>query len=253
MGIVVCCQRRHKPHPTIPKPHNAGTFQAMFRWLLVTCFASLAVLASAQLKGKVVCIDPGHPSEVGRGTRGKTLTEMDVVWNMALMVKERLEKMGAKVVLTKKELEQFVANKDRAATANKAKADLMLRLHCDAAAGSGFATYYPTQQGKSQGVTGPSLALIEKTKPVAERFHRALAKGLKGMLPDHGLKSDLKTAVGGRQGALTGSIFSKVPVVLVELVVLTNPKDEEFIGTKAGQEAYADALANAVVAAIGDR
>ena len=210
----------------------------------------LSGLASAQLKGKVICIDPGHPSEVGRGTRGKKLTEMGVVWNMALMVKTRLEKMGAKVVLTKSSLEQMVRNKDRAAIANRSKADLMIRFHCDAAAGSGFATYYPTQQGKSQGKKGPSPELLKKLKPIATRFHAALEEGMKGHLNSHGLKSDLKTAIGGRQGALTGSIFSQVPVVLVELVVLTNSKDEAFIAAKKNQEIYANALANAVVAAV---
>lgn len=209
-----------------------------------------SALAQAQLKGKVICIDPGHPSEVGRGTRGKKLTEIDVVWSMALMVRTRLEKMGAKVVLTKGSLDQMVRNKDRAAVANKAKADLMLRLHCDAAAGSGFATYYPTKQGKSQGVTGPSPALLKRLKPIATRFHAALGEGLKGHLPDHGLKSDTKTLIGSRQGALTGSVFSKVPVVLVELVVLTNPKDEAFVASSRGQRIYADALARAVVAAV---
>lgn len=222
----------------------------MFRWLLAVLVFLISGLASAQLKGKVICIDPGHPSEVGRGTRGKKLTEMEVVWNMALMVRTRLEKMGAKVVLTKDGLEQMVRNKDRAAVANRAKADLMLRLHCDAAAGSGFATYYPTQQGKSQGVTGPSSALLKRLKPIASRFHAALAEGMKGHLADHGLKSDTKTLIGGRQGALTGSVFSAVPVVLVELVVLTNPKDEAFIASPNGQTRFAEALAKAVVAAV---
>lgn len=222
----------------------------MLRCLLIGLLVCGSVLAQAQLQGKVICIDPGHPSEVGRGTKGRKLTEMEVAWNMALMVKTRLEKMGANVVLTKPELEQMVRNRDRADVANKAKADFMLRLHCDAAAGSGFASYYPTVQGKSQGMTGPSPALLKRLKPIAERFHKALSKEMEGKLPDQGLKSDLKTAIGGRQGALTGSIFSKVPVVLVELVVLTNPKDEAFIASKEGQEAFASALSKAVVAAV---
>lgn len=212
----------------------------------------LSALAAAQLEGKVIiCIDPGHPSEVGMGTRGKKLTELEVAWNMAQLVKVRLEKMGAKVVLTKSSKNQFVRNRERASIANRAKADFMLRLHCDAAAGSGFASYYPTQQGKSEGVTGPSAALLKRVKPVAIRFHSALAEEMKGHLSDDGLKSDLKTAVGGKQGALTGSVFSQVPVVLVELIVLTNPKDEAFIASKQGQEVFADALAKAVVAAVG--
>jgi N-acetylmuramoyl-L-alanine amidase len=221
----------------------------MFR-AFAFALALLPVAAFCQLQGKVVCLDPGHPSEVGRGTQGKKLTELEVVWNMAQMLKPRLEKMGAKVVFTKPTLNKLVRNKDRAAVANEANADLMLRLHCDAAAGSGFASFYPTRQGTAQGVTGPSRQVLARVEPMAKLFHAELSKQLRGKLNDLGLKSDLKTAVGGKQGALTGSIFSKVPSILVELVVLTNPKDEAFIASKRGQESYADALARAVVAAL---
>lgn len=223
----------------------------MYRGFLALLLIGFVHLAQSQLAGKTICIDPGHPSEVGRGTRGKSVTELEVVWEMALLVKTRLEKMGAKVVLTKTHRGQLVKNRDRAEIANRAKADLMVRLHCDAAAGSGFAVYYPTQQGKSQGVTGPSQDLLKILPAIAERFHSELAKGMVGKLNDHGLKSDLKTAVGSRQGALTGSIFSKVPVVLVELVVLTNPKDEAFIASAKGKTHYAGALVRAIVAAVG--
>lgn len=222
----------------------------MIRWLTFLLLTCSSVLSLAQLEGKVICIDPGHPSEVGRGTRGKKLTELEVAWKMALLVKERLQRMGAKVVLTKDSLEQFVRNRDRAGAANDANADFMLRLHCDAADGSGFASFYPTQQGVAEKVKGPSLQLLKRIEPMAKRFHAAFAREMKGKLPDLGLKSDLKTAVGGKQGALTGSVFSKVPVVLVELVVLTNPKDEAFVASEAGQTSLADALAAGVVAAV---
>ncbi len=222
----------------------------MIRLLFALAMVAMSQVSHSQLEGKVICIDPGHPSEVGRGTKGKKLTEMEVVWNMAQLLKPRLEKLGAKVVFTKNTLEEFVKNKDRAGIANQAKADLMVRLHCDAADGSGFATYYPTQQGTSQGFTGPTKELLQRLPPIAIRFHVELAKCMKGLLPDLGLKSDLKTAVGAKQGALTGSIYSQVPVVLVELIVLTNPADEAFIASKKGQNAFAEALVKAVVAAI---
>jgi N-acetylmuramoyl-L-alanine amidase len=219
--------------------------------LLGTLFVLLLTsIAFCQLRGKVICLDPGHPSEVGRGTQGKKLTEIQVAWRMALLVKSKLQAMGAKVVLTKTSEGQFVRNRARAEAANQAHADFMLRLHCDAAAGSGFTTYYPTQQGTAGGKTGPDPDLLTRTKPIAERFHVAFAKAMKGKLPDLGLKSDLKTAVGARQGALTGSIFSIVPVVLVEMVVLTNPKDEAFIANKANQNSYAKALCAGVIAAV---
>jgi N-acetylmuramoyl-L-alanine amidase len=81
-------------------------------------------------------------------------------------------------------------------------------------------------------------------------FHEALARSLAGKLPSNGLKGDQATFVGSRHGALIGSIYSKVPVVLVEMVVLTNRKDETFLSSPEGQNAMADALAQATLAAL---
>ena len=204
------------------------------------------------LAGQRVCIDPGHPSEVGMGTRGKKLTEVGLVWTVALRLRDLLTERGAQVALTKRSERQMVRNRERARIANAFKADLLVRLHCDANAGSGTATFYPDRQGKAaDGKRGPSKEVLAATGRVAPVFHRALAKGLSGMLADKGLHSDVHTYIGGKQGALTGSIHSEVPVVLVEMCVLTNPRDEAAMASAAGRERMAVALADAVEAALG--
>lgn len=209
-------------------------------------FLCLAPLAFAQ----TVCIDPGHPSEVGRGTAGWRITEIQAVWRVAQRLKAKLEAAGVKVVTTKTAESQYVTNMARSRIANAAHADLFVRLHCDASTDSGFAVYYPDRQGVAHGRTGPSKALLARLAPMARRFHAALAQALRGELKDDGLRSDVRTAVGARQGALTGSIFSEVPVVLVEMCVLTNPRDEAFIASARGQERMAEALARATLAAL---
>ncbi|HTQ08875.1 MAG TPA: N-acetylmuramoyl-L-alanine amidase, partial [Fimbriimonadaceae bacterium] len=132
-------------------------------------------------------------------------------------------------------------------------ADLMIRLHCDSATGSGFTTYIPLQQGVVRGFRGPAESVLEASREKGEAFHEAMAAALKGKLTDGGLKGDQATTVGSRYGALIGSIYSKVPVVLVEMVVLTNPKDEAFLLSKRGRNEMADALAAGVEAAIKKR
>ena len=77
-----------------------------------------------------------------------------------------------------------------------------------------------------------------------------MAAGLKGALRDNGCLPDIRTAVGSKQGALTGSIWSQVPVVLVEMCVLSNAKDEAFLLSEVGQERMAKALAAGVEAAL---
>jgi N-acetylmuramoyl-L-alanine amidase len=197
-----------------------------------------------------ICIDPGHPSEVGRGTESKKITEIHAAWKVAQYLRENLIKNGYNVVLTKSKEGQFVKNRDRSAIANKAKASLMIRLHCDSQDGEGFAVYIPTRQGTAQGKTGPSKSVLGACKKIGTPFHKTLSLELKGQLKDNGLLSDLKTGVGGKFGALIGSIFSEVPVVLVEMCRLSNPKDVDFIASEAGQKKMALALALATKASL---
>jgi N-acetylmuramoyl-L-alanine amidase len=197
-----------------------------------------------------ICLDPGHPSEVGKGSQGKTLTEITAAWQIAQKLKHLLERDGYQVILTKTEEHQFVKNKDRANIANKSRAALLLRLHCDSGSSSGFAVYYPDRQGKSGRMRGPSKSVIEKSTEAGKLFHAAMAESLKGTLPDRGLLPDIKTLVGRKQGALTGSIYSKVPVLLVEMCDLDSATDEEFMSSEEGQRKMAEALSAGVVAAV---
>lgn len=217
------------------------------RFPLVALFALLTAVGAAQ----TVCIDPGHPSEVGVGTRGKKLTEVGVAWEVAKALQIRLRREGIDVILTKQSQNEKVLNKRRAEIANEVHAALSIRLHCDASNGTGFAVYYPAKKGTVDKVTGPSEDVMRSSGEAATKFHTAMAAALKGKLHDEGLKTDSQTAVGSKQGALTGSIYSEVPVLLVEMVVLTNSKDEAFIASKAGRAAMVEALAKGVLAALG--
>ena len=73
-----------------------------------------------------------------------------------------------------------------------------------------------------------------------------MARILGTRLKDGGVRGDSKTAVGEKQGALTGSIFSEIPVVLVEMVTLSNPRDARFIKDVAGRRLMAQAIADGV-------
>ncbi len=196
------------------------------------------------LQGLVICLDPGHTSETSAGTSSKDglLSERHVNWIEAVGLRALLEQAGARVVMTKTREEEVVANRRRAEIANAAQADLLLRLHCDAGPQSGFATFYPDRQGTRFGVTGPSPEVIARSRRAARAFHPAAAAALRGRLPDLGIKGDSATFIGGRQGALTGSIFARVPALTVEMCVLTNTHDYAFIRAARGQEAMAQAL-----------
>jgi len=205
---------------------------------------------SLPLSGLTVCIDPGHTSETSAGTQSRDgkLSERHVNWIEAVRLRALLAASGAHVVMTKASEGQIVTNRHRAEIANAAHADLLLRLHCDSNAPSGITTYYPDRQGTRFGVTGPSREIIDRSRQAALVFQPALAENLRGELPNGGVKGDSATFVGGKQGALTGSIFAQVPALTVEMCVLTNAHDYAFIRTAKGQGQMARALFAGVVA-----
>jgi N-acetylmuramoyl-L-alanine amidase len=194
-----------------------------------------------------VCIDPGHPSETSAGNVIQNdTTEVHVAWLVALKLRVLLEAKGIRAVMTKDREDQMVKNKDRAMIANNAAAAVMVRLHCDASADSGFALYYPDRQGTVDGVTGPTPDVIEGSRKAAEAIHLGMKEVLKDALKDGGVRGDSKTLVGSRQGALTGSIYSRVPAVTIEMVVLSNKTDAEFIKAERGQQQMAEAIAKGI-------
>ena len=202
----------------------------------------------------IVCIDPGHPSEVASGKNVQNGTnEAAVDWAVTSKLREALEARGYEVVLTKSAEEELVKNKERALIANRARAALMIRLHCDASTERGFAVYYPDRPGRAKdGTTGPARDIIEESRRAAEAVHAGLAEGLAGALEDNGVRTDWQTKVGREQGgALTGSIFSEVPVVTVEIVVLSNSGDAEFIKSDEGLRRMAESLAEGVMRFVG--
>ncbi len=199
-------------------------------------------------KTVVVCIDPGHPSEVNNGlTVQNGTTETHIDWVVAQKLQKLLLAKGLKVVMTKSAEKQLVKNKERALIANRAGAALMVRLHCDSSPDQGYAVYYPDRQGTAQGKTGPSQEIMARSHEAAKILDKAMGKALEGALKNGGVRGDSQTAVGSKQGALTGSIFSEVPVLTIEMVVLSNRADAALIKTEAGQEKMAQAIAEGIV------
>jgi|SRR5438094_3847149 len=201
----------------------------------------------AQNAPPTVVIDPGHPSEVSTGaTVHNGTTEVHIAWLVAQRLARLLRAHGYAVVMTKPAEHTPVTNVERARIGNAARATLVVRLHCDESPDSGYAIYHPDHQGTLRGRNGPSPAVMRASAAAAESLHVSMARLLAGKLKDGGVRGDSKTALGEQQGALTGSIFSDVPVVLVEMVTLSNRHDAAFIKESRGQSLMAQAIANGI-------
>jgi N-acetylmuramoyl-L-alanine amidase len=223
--------------------------------LIVGAWASEASAAPSTSHAAFhVCIDPGHPSEKNDGNELLNgVREVDVNWEVAQRLKKLLEDKGFVVTMTKSSVREYVTNKNRALIANKVRADLMLRLHADSAGPSGFTLYYPRRQGAAQGRKGPAATVIQASEKAAKIFHPAFAAALRSELKDNGIRGDEQTEIGSKQGALTGSIFSEVPTLLVEMANLAKHEDARWIGQSEKQQLMAQALLSGIVAVARQR
>lgn len=97
------------------------------------------------LKGKVIVIDPGHGGKFS-GAQG-IVHEEDINLQISLKVRTNLEKLGAKVIMTRTGDTHLrdVYNNDlvaRSNVANNNNANLFVSIHANAGGGTGTETYY---------------------------------------------------------------------------------------------------------------
>ena len=96
-----------------------------------------AILRPAGIAGKVpalrvICLDPGHGgNDTGTQNKALKLDEKRLTLDVALRTKKILEGKGYRVVMTRTD-DRYVELEDRAAIANRYKADLFVSIHFNA-------------------------------------------------------------------------------------------------------------------------
>jgi N-acetylmuramoyl-L-alanine amidase len=175
------------------------------------------------LTGRIVTVDPGHGgSDPGMvGVKHKTY-EKDLNLSTSLYLKEELEKLGAKVVMTRTKDDEKPELSQRVRIAEEAGSDAFISVHYNSSPKkvSGTLTFYYSQQDD---------------RKLARAVESELAKGI-------GLKSN-----GIAYGNFHVLRENDVPAALVELGFLTNEKDEEIARTEEYQRAAAAAIAQGLV------
>ncbi len=182
-----------------------------------------AKVVDGPLTGRVITVDPGHGgSDPGMvGVKHKTY-EKDLNLSTSLYLKEELEKLGAKVVMTRTKDEEKPELSERVRIAEEAGSDAFISVHYNSSPKkvSGTLTFYYSQQDD---------------RKLARAVETELAKGI-------GLKSN-----GIAYGNFHVLRENDVPAALVELGFLTNEKDEEIARTEDYQRAAAAAIAQGLV------
>ncbi|QIS21873.1 N-acetylmuramoyl-L-alanine amidase [Nocardia terpenica] len=213
---------------------------------------------STKLAGKTVFLDPGHQGpnhtedvnrQVANGyggtkpcqTTGMTtvhgVPEHTVNWNVAQLVKQSLETLGARVVLSRQDDTGWGGCVDeRAAAANRSGADVAISIHADSAPAQDRGFHFivpqlPTADEKaSQVQSGAGLAA---TKAVRDAYRTA------GFTP--------ATYAGAVDGLMTrndiaGPALTEVPDVFVEMGNGANADDATSLETQDGQIRHAIAI-----------
>lgn len=226
----------------------------------VTLFFTAAPVAGKQGESKkaaartwVVCIDPGHqakgdssPEPIGpgskttkaRATGGATgvktgIPEYELALQISMNLKQRLEERGVRVVMTRTTSDVNVSSAERAQVANKAKADVFVRIHCG-------------------GSPDPETAGLSVVYPGANKWTRPLvATSKRGatLIRDATIARTGSVDLGVQaRDDLAGFNWSKVPCVLVDCGFLSNPVEDRLLASPHYQDKLASGIAEGVTA-----
>ncbi|MCK2213843.1 N-acetylmuramoyl-L-alanine amidase [Actinomadura sp. ATCC 31491] len=217
---------------------------------------------AAPLQGRTVVLDPGHnggnaahPDEINRqvdiinGTKAcnTTGTETDdgypehaFTWDVAGRLKPILERMGAKVVLTRpndKGVGPCVT--ERAAIGNDARADAVLSIHGDGAlaGGHGFHVIMPGL------LRGHNDEVVEPSRRLGRAVRDAYRAGTGLPYATYTAKDGLQTRTD-----LGGLNLSTRPAVFIECGNMRNPGD----AAKMSDPAFRQRMAKSLAAGLQD-
>ena len=220
--------------------------------------AALLALALAPAPPPTVCLDPGHggranpatePIGPGSATRkvmdggGATgiatrQREADLALDVSRRLAAALRGDGIRVVLTRTSSSGLSpGNVARARTCNRAGAALMLRIHADGSSDAATHGTHTLRPALRRGWTDDVHAASRRAAVLVQR--RLVARlGSR----DLGIQE---------RSDLTGFNWADVPVVLVELGFLSNPREDRLLAGSAYRARAAAGLRDGVLAFLG--
>ncbi len=195
---------------------------------------------SLTLQGKLICIDPGHggtaETDVYRkGPQGER--EEWINLRVALLLKDKLEQKGARVILTRN-TDVFIKLEERSLEAIRQKAGLFLSIHHNATADSSvnFPIIY------FHGAVSENKAGVQLGTLLGLAFQQQLYRKPVPVC----LASDY-VIFPARGAAVLRNTYG-IPAVLAEASFFTNPSEEQRLMQSAHNEAEARAYLQAVEA-----
>jgi N-acetylmuramoyl-L-alanine amidase len=233
---------------------DPGTVAQASTVVTLTTAASVVPTATkpASRKGLVVVIDPGHqahsdssPEPIGPGSKitkpavsgGTTgvetdIPEFEIALQIATNLQRRLKAAGVRVVMTRTTNDVNISNAQRAAIANKAGADLFVRVHADGSPDrtkSGISTLYPASNAWTKRTWQPSQRAAAAVQASTVRETRAV---------------DLGTVA---RSDISGFNYATMPSVLIECGFMSNPVEDRLLASPHYQDKLAEGISEGVL------
>jgi N-acetylmuramoyl-L-alanine amidase len=216
-------------------------------FLLLSLMLSLIFVVGFD-RPQVIVIDPGHQEKADSslepdgpnskvmkpkttsGATGVSTKQPEYKLNLevSLLLRDELKKRGFQVIMTRETNNVTISNSERAAMANKANADLFIRIHADGSDNSS--------------IQGISILYPSKKVPYADEDKKIAAKVLEQMLKE--TKANSRGIV--ERSDLSVFNWSKVPTILVEKGFLSNAIEDTKMAAASYQQSLAIAMANGI-------
>jgi N-acetylmuramoyl-L-alanine amidase len=177
------------------------------------------------IKGRIIIVDAGHGG-TDSGTIGNGVYEKNIVLSVAKKLQQKLEKAGAKVIMTRAD-DKYKTLKQRVEIAKQNYAELFVSIHVNSGSpsASGTETYYDTSTNPN-GYESYLLAkeIQEQIVTNADMF-------------DRGVKDNNFYVIR----------YNTVPSVLVELGFISNSKDVKKLTSDDYQNIFAESIYNGIL------
>lgn len=243
-------------------PMYKGNVLRTFLFVLLVFNGSNPYLTQNSIE--TIVIDAGHGGK-DPGCHGKFSKEKHVCLSMALKLGALIEKKHPELkVIYTRDTDVFVELGERANIANRAKADLFICIHANAASPAAYGTETYVlglhRSESQQKVASRENSIIELEEDGGAQYKNfdlspdaIIAKRLQlSVFLDHAimfaqyLQAEFKK-LGRRDRGVKQAGFmvlyrTTMPSVLIETGFLTNPSEEGFIGKEAGQDKMANAM-----------
>ncbi len=217
------------------------------------------VVEGLPLSGKLICLDPGHcvtpltgkgytelvsplsnqkKGLYSTGTQGKHATEEKVNLAVGLALRDRLEELGATVIMTRTESNMTISGIERCEMANQAGADVAIRIHCDGSTDRSI-------HGVSVLVPAGDLLGTPSIKDESVRLGQLMVDAVAA-------QTGAKNRGAIDRSDLTSFNFSEVPSVLIEMGFMTNADEDAKLASVEYQAQIVEGMTQSILAWYGE-